>query len=28
MPVDRVLGALVNQPGFNEGFGVKPAERM
>jgi predicted metalloendopeptidase len=25
---DRVLGALVNQPGFYEAFGVKPGDRM
>jgi predicted metalloendopeptidase len=28
MGVDRVLGTLVNQPGFYEAFGVKPGDRM
>ena len=28
MSVDRVLGALVNQSGFYEAFGVKPGDRM
>ncbi len=28
IPVDRVLGAIVNQPGFYEAFDVKPGDKM
>jgi predicted metalloendopeptidase len=28
IPVDRVMGAVVNQPGFYDAFGVKPTDKM
>ncbi|HEY2347275.1 MAG TPA: M13-type metalloendopeptidase [Xanthomonadaceae bacterium] len=28
IPIDRVLGTVVNQPGFYDAFGVKPGDRM
>ena len=28
IPVDRVMGAVVNQPGFYDAFGVKPSDKM
>ncbi|HEV2607567.1 MAG TPA: M13 family metallopeptidase, partial [Xanthomonadaceae bacterium] len=28
IPVDRVLGAVVNQPGFYAAYGVKPGDKM
>ncbi len=28
IPVDRVMGAVVNQPGFYEAFDVKPGDKM
>jgi putative endopeptidase len=28
IPIDRVMGAVVNQPGFYEAYGVKPGDKM
>jgi putative endopeptidase len=28
IPVDRVLGAVVNQPGFYDAYNVKPGDKM
>jgi predicted metalloendopeptidase len=28
IPVDRVMGTVVNQPGFYDAFGVKPGDKM